>query len=95
MNTNVRNELKKIVSQIETLAHETHARLSAGGGILDVANELVKNTITLTFGLGELYASEKDPVVVKAQVVTPVKRTQSNWHNVRDNRGRFTRVMLP
>lgn len=100
MNTNVtvRSELKKIASQIETLAHEAHTKLSNGSSILDVANELVKNSITLTFGLGELYATENTGRVAQASgsVSSSKKKVNSsNFHNVRDNRGRFTRVTRP
>lgn len=101
MNTNVtvRSELKKIASQIETLAHEAHTKLSNGSSILDVANELVKNSITLTFGLGELYATENTARVASTTVTNKTKtgsrNVSANWHNVRDNRGRFTRVTRP
>lgn len=93
-NNTVRTELKRIAEQIETLAHEAHVRLAAGGSILDVANELVKNSISLTFGLGELYGTEKQSAT-NTKPVTPRVRTQSNFHNVRDNRGRFTRTTRP
>lgn len=93
-NVTVRSELKKILSHIETLAHEAHTRLTAGNPILDVANELVKNSVTLTFSLGSLYATEKQAA---SQTVNVVKRKpQSNWHNVRDSRGRFaSKVVRP
>lgn len=96
MNTNVtvRSELKKIASQIETLAHEAHTKLSNGSSILDVANELVKNSITLTFGLGELYATENTGRAAQTGTAKP-RKVSSNWHNVRDNRGRFKSVTRP
>lgn len=90
---NVRVELKKITSQIETLAVQAQSRLNAGQGVLDICNELVKQSITLTFTLGELYGVEKPGTTGAAKVrgVNP----NAKFHNVRDSRGRFVSVSLP
>lgn len=98
MNVNdvVRTELKRIASQIESLAHQAQTRLATGAGILDVANELVKNSITLTFSLGELYASEKQTATTPVVAASPkTRRASTNFHNVRDSRGRFVRNVRP
>lgn len=83
-NSTVRTELKRLVSNIETLAKETQARLDAGASILDIANELVKSSVTMTFALGELYALED-------KSTNTTRKPQLNFHNARDSRGRFAR----
>jgi hypothetical protein len=95
----VRNELSKYAQQIENLAKQVQTTLSQGGDPLTVANELVRNSSTFIFVLGEMYALERSGKKVKATVVanpsgTPVVATQTprNRHNLRDASGRFVRV---
>ena len=95
-NTVVRNELSKYAQQIENLAREVQTKLSNGGDPLAVANELVRNSSTFVFVLGEMYALEqtgKTGKSVKATTVSNPNATKSNYrHNVRDASGRFKRV---
>lgn len=93
----VRNELSKYAQQIETLAREVQTKLSTGGDPLPVANELVRNSSTFIFTLGEMYALESSALggkAVKAKVVSNPSGTVTsrNYHNKRDNLGRFARV---
>lgn len=88
----VRNELTKYAQQIETLAREVQKELASGGDPLAVANELVRNSSTFIFTLGEMYALESSGKQVKAQAVSNPNQTARNYHNKRDAFGRFTRV---
>lgn len=93
-NTSIRDELKKLVLEIESLARDTVVRLNDGDGILDLANEMVKKTSTMTFSLGELHALDSvSPAQVKS--ATPARHVSVNWYNVRDSCGRFARVIQP
>lgn len=51
-----KNEIKQIAQNMETLAREVQVRLTADNDILDIANELVRNSSTFVFTLGEHYA---------------------------------------
>ena len=88
----VRSELATLASTIEDLAYDLQSRLAKGDGILDIANELVKNSITLTFGLGELYAKENVMPTTQASKASLSRQPVSRFHNVRDSKGRFVRV---
>jgi len=88
MNTTTRNDVKQLAATIEVLAREVQSVLDTSGDFLGVANELVRNNLTFVFTLGEVYALEQAGVpgkTVKAKVIS------SNYHNLRDNRGRFTK----
>lgn len=98
--SNVRSEAKKLVNQIETLAHQVADKLDNGSfsDALSAANELVKNSATFTFVLGSLYQSESTSKKKKSTVATvstpAVKKSvpamsRANFHNKRDSRGRF------
>ncbi len=94
--TTVRNELTKYAQQIENLARQVQNQLASGAAILPTANELVRNSSTFVFVLGELSALESTKTggkKVKTTTVSNPSGTQSrNYHNVRDSLGRFTRV---
>jgi len=91
-NSTVRNEVKQLAQQIETLAHEVQVRIDAGSDPLMVANELARNSSTFVFVLGEMYALEQTTGKShKATVVSNPSNTTRNYHNVRDALGRFTR----
>lgn len=94
MNTSVevRSDLKRIVDQISVLANEASNKLTNGSNALEVVNELVKNSITLTFSLGMLYSLEGQTNVVNAVSTQSTRTKSNNYYNVRDNRGKFTRV---
>lgn len=84
-----RKDVKQLALNIETLAKELQSKIDKGEDYIMVCNELVRNTTTMTFTIGEVYAIEQSgatkkvtPTVVKA----PVSR---NYHNVRDSLGRF------
>jgi hypothetical protein len=57
-NSTVRTELNKYAQQIESLAKQVQTTLTAGGNPLTVAHELVRNSSTFVFVLGEMYALE-------------------------------------
>lgn len=89
-----RNDVKQLTQQIENLARQVTAKLDAGGDFLPLANELVRNSSTLTFALGEVYAVEQlgGSKKLSAKVVKSSSTSSStprNYHNLRDNRGRF------
>jgi hypothetical protein len=88
----VRNELTKYAQQIETLARQVQAVLATGGTPLAAANELVRNSSTFVFTLGEMYALESSGKQVKTKTVSNPNQTARNYHNKRDASGRFTRV---
>lgn len=92
MQTNTtRNEIKQLAQTMETLAREVQVRVDAGTDIMTLANELVRNTSTLTFTLGEMYALEQVGTS-KKHMATRAKTTGSGTnyrHNVRDSLGRF------
>lgn len=96
INQQVRSELKKVVASIETLAHQALVKIDNGEDVLTIANELIKNSVTATFILGEVYALESQTSSV-ASSTAKVKRVvnSSNWHNVRDSRGRFVTTARP
>lgn len=90
----VRTELDKLANQIETLARTVRQKLSGDEAVVDVANELIKNSVSFTFHLGQLYGLEV-PVsqpTTSSKVATAVHSrpvTGTRYHNVRDSRGRF------
>lgn len=87
-NTTTRNDVQKLAEEIETLAHEVQSQLQSNGDFLGTANKLVGTNLTLVFALGEIYALEK---VGSTGKVRATSVNNSNWHNVRDARGRFAR----
>lgn len=97
-NSNVRNELNRLAQQIENLAQQVQNQIASGTnsqGLLGSINEVVRNSSTLTFALGELVALEGTGS--KSRKTTVVSNpsgtnTNRNYHNVRDSLGRFTRV---
>jgi hypothetical protein len=93
MSNITRDEVKKLAVTIESLAHGVQSALDNNGDVLAVANELVRNNLTLVFALGEFYATQSSPATTKsvsAKVVSNPNNTKvANWHNVRDSRGRF------
>lgn len=110
-NNNVRNAVSQIAQQIENLARQVQDKLAQGksaqgGDLIGVANELVRNSSTFTFTLGELFALEESgKKKVKTTVVSNPNNTTAtatasttsanagrNYHNVRDSLGRFSRV---
>jgi hypothetical protein len=101
-NTNintVRTVLSKLGQTIENLAREVQTKLNQGADPLAVANELVRNSSTFVFTLGEMYALEQQSngKKVKATVVASGSSSTSNtgsrnYHNLRDASGRFRRV---
>lgn len=89
-----RNDVKQLTQQIENLAKQVTVKLDAGEDFLPLANELVRNSSTLTFALGEVYAVEQlgGSKKVSAKVVKSSSNTQTarNYHNLRDTAtGRF------
>jgi hypothetical protein len=88
----IRNELTKYAQQIETLAKQVQTQLASGSTPLFTANELVRNSSTFVFVLGELSALEGSKTVKATTVSNPSGTQNRNYHNVRDSLGRFTRV---
>lgn len=98
-NKNVRNAVSQIAQQIENLARQVQTKISQNDDLISVANELIRNSSTFTFALGELFALEESGKKVKATVVSNPNNTSTasanparNYHNVRDSLGRFRRV---
>jgi len=86
-----RSDVNKVATQIESLAKELQIRLNGKGDILAIGSELVRNTSTLVFSLGELYHAENAKTVAATAVAgasTP-KRMNLNYHSKRDAFGRF------
>lgn len=91
----VRNSVIQIARQIETLAKQVQDKLAQGGDLISVANELVRNSSTFTFALGEMFALEESGKGKKVKATTvsnPAGTKPRNYHNVRDSLGRFSRV---
>ena len=91
MNTTTRNDVKQLAANIQALAQQFQDCLDNNGDFLDTANELVRNSQTFVFALGEVYALEK--VGSQGKTVTATKVSNPNYHNVRDARGRFARAV--
>lgn len=96
MHNTTRNEVKQLAQTLESLAHEIQVRLEVGDGILDIANELARNSSTFVFTLGSMYAlDELGNITIstkkKSRLTTPSISVHPNFHNVRDSRGRFAR----
>jgi hypothetical protein len=97
-NSTVRNEVYRLAQQIESLARTVQDKLAQGADPIGAANELVRNSSTFTFALGEMYALEESTKTGSKKVKTTVvsnpngTSTKRNFHNVRDSLGRFTRV---
>lgn len=87
-NSSVRNDVKQLANQIENLAREVQLKVDQGGDVISVANELVRNSSTFVFTLGEMYALERSK---KVKTVT-VSNASRHYHNVRDSLGRFVKV---
>lgn len=94
MSNTTRNDVKQLAEKIETLAKDLQSKLDLNGDFLGAANELVRNNLTLVFTLGEYYALSQSgsTKTVNATVVSQPRGNTANYHNVRDNRGRFVRV---
>lgn len=88
MYTTTRNDAKLLAQQIENLAREVQSKLDNGGDFLSVANELVRNSNTFVFSLGEIYALEQSGSNKK---ITTKTVYNPNYHNLRDKLGRFTK----
>ena len=90
MNTTTRNDVKQLASTIEALAKQFRDNLDNNGDFLSTANELVRNSQTFVFALGEVYALEQ--VGSTGKTVKATKVSNQSYYNVRDTKGRFTRV---
>ncbi len=92
MNTTTRSDVKQIAANIEALAKQFQANVDSNGDFLGTANELVRNSQTFVFALGEVYALEQVGTPGKTAKATTVKAGNPNYYNVRDSKGRFVRV---
>lgn len=92
MKNSNRNEVNRLAQQIENLAKQVQDKLSQGADPIGVANELVRNSSTFVFALGEMYALEGKSKLVRGTTVSNPNNINRNYHNVRDASGRFTRV---
>lgn len=91
-NTDTRNEVKQLARTLETLAQQIQTKLDTGDNIMPLANELARNSSTFVFTLGGLYLLETNTgKTVTAKTVSRSPRNHSNFYNVRDSLGRFTR----
>lgn len=90
-NTN-RNDVKQLAEKIETLAKEVQSKLDNGHDCLMAANELVRNSATFVFTLGEVYALEQSGANKKVKVKTVSNPNQTLRAYARDSLGRFSKV---
>lgn len=90
MYTVSRNDVKTLAAKVEHLSKEIQDKIDNGGDYITAANELVRNTMTLTFTLGEVTAFEQSGRKVKAKAVSNPNRTPRIY--TRDSRGRFASV---
>ena len=88
MYSTTRNDVKRLAQQIENLAREVQSKLDSGSDYLATANELVRNSSTFVFSLGELSVFEQSS---KKKVTAKTVHYNPNYHNVRDIYGRFTK----
>lgn len=89
MSNTARNNVKQLAANIENLAKEFQLKIENGEEFLSTANEIARNSQTFVFSLGEFYALRQSGTN-NAMTGTKVKGgTNTNWHNLRDNRGRF------
>jgi hypothetical protein len=88
MNTTTRSDVKQLAATIEQLSREVQSKLDTNGDFLGTANELVRNNLTFVFALGEVYALEQ---IGSAGKPVKAKVVNSNYHNLRDNLGRFAK----
>lgn len=87
MTTTTRDDVKQLAATIESLAKKVQLQLDTDGDLtLDAATELVRNSTTFVFALGEVHAMEQ---VEKANRNT--KTNNLNYHDVRDTHGRFAK----
>jgi hypothetical protein len=92
MNTTTRDDVKQLAATIEVLAREVQSKLDANGDFLSTAHELVRNNVTFVFTLGEVYALEqKGHFGGVGKTVKATQVSNANYHNLRDNRGRFAK----
>ena len=77
-----KSDVRKLAEQIEVLAKDIQRSIDNNCDHLATANELVRNTTTLVFALGEVFATEQ---------MTTNKPSVSNKVYYRDSRGRFAR----
>lgn len=92
MYNTTRSDVKQLAVQIENLAKEVQSKLDNGGDCLAVANELVRNSTTFVFTLGEVYALEQTSSNKKLKAKRVSNPGASTRQYARDNRGRFSRV---
>lgn len=84
---NAKDDVKSLANRIASLANDLIKNLDSKGDFYAPANELVKNTSTLVFALGEVYASETRAPQPVVKIINTVH--SGSYHNVRDSRGRF------
>ena len=82
-----RNDVKRLAANIEALAKKVQENLDGTGDFLSAANELVRNSTTMVFALGEVYALENGSKTTKKVASQTVNKSYK-----RDSRGRFTKV---
>jgi len=87
MVSSTRNDVKQLAAQIEVLAKRVQENLDGKGDFLAAANELVRNSTTMVFALGEVYALENVKGVKTKTAVA--KKVNSGRVYLRDSHGRF------
>jgi len=88
-----KKDAKKLAKQIEVLAKRVQTDLDGKGDYLNAANELVRNSMTMVFALGELHAARQlvliKPATTKKVARKAVNKTRASRMYYRDTRGRF------
>ena len=92
LDNTVRNKVSDCAQQIENLARQVQVALSSGINPLALANELVRNSSTFTFVLGEMYALENPTTTVVSNPNNTPHPRNHGYHNVRDAFGRFRKI---
>ena len=94
-----RNDVKKLAAQIEVLAKRVQVELDGTGDFLAPANELIRNSTTMVFALGEVYAMEQGGKRVRTKAVKKTATANLTGNLVvatgkkvytRDAKGRFS-----
>ena len=86
-----RNDIKKLAAQIEILAKRVQDELDGTGDFLAPANELVRNSTTMVFALGEVYAIEQSGKRIRVNAKKVGKTSTPSFMRIyhRDSLGRF------
>lgn len=84
-----RQDAKKLAEQVEVLAKKVQENLDGKGDFLNAANELVRNSTTMVFALGELHAAEQLGTKTTRKTARKASKPRAPRTYYRDKFGRF------